>query len=225
VLSALDLKTAAALTKNPNNPAALSKGLAEIAKFKGASAATQADVSAIVLKRPNEIATANAIDPTTLATLTSNPTDAPAIAKAQSEIASAFKISKADAFTRLVALSSPAVKADLTKIKPYGDALQGAKAAIPASQLAVLNRYGTLLKTAQAGLPAPVLAKLTSDGIKTPHQWQHWWWVCFIAQIVFIPFIFLLAGRWSPKRARKDEEEHEAMVERELAELHQHAQA
>ena len=42
---------------------------------------------------------------------------------------------------------------------------------------------------------------------------------------MFLPFIFLLTGRWSPKKAKQDEEEHEALVERELAELHQHAQA
>jgi ACS family D-galactonate transporter-like MFS transporter len=37
--------------------------------------------------------------------------------------------------------------------------------------------------------------------------------------VVFIPLIFLLVGYWSPRRARQAEEEHEAMVERELAQL------
>jgi ACS family D-galactonate transporter-like MFS transporter len=36
---------------------------------------------------------------------------------------------------------------------------------------------------------------------------------------VFLPFVFLLVGRWSPKRARQDEEEHEALVRDELAKL------
>jgi len=75
------------------------------------------------------------------------------------------------------------------------------------------------------GIPPATLAKLQKASTDTPHQWQHWWWVCFIAQIVFLPFIFLLSGRWSPKKAKQDEEEHEALVERELAQLHQHAQA
>jgi hypothetical protein len=36
---------------------------------------------------------------------------------------------------------------------------------------------------------------------------------------VFIPFVFLLTGRWSPRRAREDELEHERLVEGELAQL------
>jgi len=37
---------------------------------------------------------------------------------------------------------------------------------------------------------------------------------------VFIPLIFLMAGRWSPRRAREDAEEHERLVQQELAALH-----
>ena len=36
---------------------------------------------------------------------------------------------------------------------------------------------------------------------------------------MFIPLIFLMAGFWSPRRARQAEEEHEALVEAELAKL------
>jgi len=36
---------------------------------------------------------------------------------------------------------------------------------------------------------------------------------------VFIPLIFLMAGRWSPRRAREDAEEHERLVQQELATL------
>ena len=49
-----------------------------------------------------------------------------------------------------------------------------------------------------------------------PGQWQTWWWVCFAGQVVFIPFIFLLTGRWSPRRAGSDEQAHREAVEREL---------
>ena len=53
----------------------------------------------------------------------------------------------------------------------------------------------------------------------TPGQWQTWWWVCIAGQILFLPFIFVMAGRWSPRKAREDERAHEEMVQRELAAL------
>jgi ACS family D-galactonate transporter-like MFS transporter len=51
----------------------------------------------------------------------------------------------------------------------------------------------------------------------SPGQWQTWWWVCFAGQLLFIPLSLLLTGRWSPRKARKDEREHEQMVQHELA--------
>jgi hypothetical protein len=75
-------------------------------------------------------------------------------------------------------------------------------------------------------VPKADLAYLQANGAKVqqaqkdnPKQWQKWWWVTFAGQIVFLPFVFLLTGRWSPKRARRDELEHEQLVERELAKL------
>ncbi|MGH9081776.1 MAG: MFS transporter [Acidimicrobiales bacterium] len=52
-----------------------------------------------------------------------------------------------------------------------------------------------------------------------PTQWEHWWWVCVAGEVVFIPTIFLMTGRWSPAAAKRDAEEHERMVEAELAHL------
>ena len=53
----------------------------------------------------------------------------------------------------------------------------------------------------------------------TPSQWQHWWWVCVGGEVAFIPFIFLMVGRWSPRRARRDTEEHERKIEEELTKI------
>ena len=225
VLQSLDPATSAALSKNAADPAALPTALSEVAKQQGASAATQAKVKQIATSRIDELITASAIDPTTLAALSGGSTAANLIAKAQGEIAAARHITSAAALTKLLALASPAVKSDLAVVTPFANALVGAKAAIPAADLALVQKYGAVLQGAQAGIPPATLAKLTKAGNDTPHQWQHWWWVCFVAQLVFLPFIFLLTGRWSPRKARRDEEEHEALVERELAELHQHAQA
>ncbi|MFW0785892.1 MFS transporter [Gordonia sp. CPCC 206044] len=52
-----------------------------------------------------------------------------------------------------------------------------------------------------------------------PGQWKVWWWICVVAQILFVPFIFVLSGRWSPRRARAEAAEHDRLVARELAEL------
>jgi MFS family permease len=225
VLQSLDPKTSAALSKNAADPTALPTALREVAKQQGASTATQDKVESIAKNRIDQLITASAIDATTLAALSGGSTAPDLIAKAQSEIAAARHISSADALTKLLALASAPVKADLGVVTPYANALLAANKAIPAADLALIQKYGAVLQGAQAGIPPATLAKLTKAGNDTPHQWQHWWWVCFIAQIVFLPFIFLLSGRWSPKKAKQDEQEHEALVERELAELHQHAQA
>jgi hypothetical protein len=51
----------------------------------------------------------------------------------------------------------------------------------------------------------------------SPAQWQRWWWLCLIGQLVFLPSIWLLAGRWSPAKARADAAAHNSAVARELA--------
>ena len=52
-----------------------------------------------------------------------------------------------------------------------------------------------------------------------PGQWQTWWWICFAAQLAFVPSVFLLTGRWSPRKAHAAERERERLVEHELARL------
>ncbi len=80
--------------------------------------------------------------------------------------------------------------------------------------------------TALSKIPAPVLAYLKAHATevqdaaaKTVGQWKTWYWICFGGIIFFICCIPLLRGRWSPSDARKDEQEHEAMVQAELAAL------
>jgi MFS transporter, ACS family, D-galactonate transporter len=200
-LQALDPATAAALNKNAADPVALPKALAEVAKAEGRTTAEATAVKLAATKRFAELQTASAVDPTTLAALSAGSTAAPLVAKAQGEIAAKFNISQSAALTKLLALAAPATKKDLALITPYATALQSATN-IPKADLAYLNLYGAKIAKAQA---------------QSPHQWQRWWWICFIAQVVFLPFVFLLKGRWSPKKAKQDEQEHEAMVERELA--------
>jgi hypothetical protein len=52
-----------------------------------------------------------------------------------------------------------------------------------------------------------------------PREWQHWLWVCFGCTAFFIPWVFVMKGRWSPRRARRDAHEHKAFVAAELTKL------
>jgi MFS family permease len=75
---------------------------------------------------------------------------------------------------------------------------------VPKADLAYLTAYGPQVQKAVAA---------------APHEWQRWWWICFGAEALLIPTVFLMKGRWSPKAAREDDLEHEKMIEEELAAL------
>jgi MFS family permease len=77
-------------------------------------------------------------------------------------------------------------------------------ATVPKADLAFLQQHGTQVEEASRSAPG---------------QWQSWWWICIGGQVVFIPLIFAMSGRWDPRRARRDLAEHRRRVEAELAEL------
>jgi MFS family permease len=62
----------------------------------------------------------------------------------------------------------------------------------------------------------PAVATAAKQG---PSEWQHWYWICFGGTIFFLATVPLMRGRWSPAKARADEEAHEAMVQAEMAKL------
>lgn len=139
-------------------------------------------VATAATKYAPEVATAAAIDPTTLHTLTVNPQNSAALAKAVAEVSAKFHIGPTAAVGRLTALGAAATQPDFKFLTAHGPEVQAA---------------------AQS----------------TPSQWQHWWWVCVGGQVVFLPLIFLLVGRWSPRRAKRDAQEHDRMIEEEMKEL------
>ncbi len=107
----------------------------------------------------------------------------------------------------------------LEQIKLNTNNLQRIQAAAP--QLAIMQRYRAQL-TALGKVPPSVFPLLTSTqaaAAKSPGQWRAWYWACFGGIVFFLFSIPLLRGRWSPAAARRDEEEHEAMVEAELQAL------
>jgi MFS family permease len=102
--------------------------------------------------------------------------------------------------TQLTAMAKYSTQ--LTAIAPYATQLKALAAA--AGPLAYLQAHGKAVQTAAAN---------------APRQWKNWWWVCFGGMIFFLLTIPLMRGRWRPRDAKRDEEEHEAMVAAELAKL------
>jgi len=116
-----------------------------------------------------------------------------------------------------------AVAPALATVVPYASDL---KTIAPySSELNTMAPYGAQLK-ALAGVPPSVFtylkahaAAVQTAAAQAPSQWRHWWWVCFGGMIFFLCSIPLLKGRWRTRDAKRDEAEHEAMVQAELAKL------
>lgn len=140
-------------------------------------------VQALAAKYVPEVATAGAVDPATLRTLTLDPTNAAAGLKAVGEVSAKLHVSTPAAVQRLEALATASKQADFKYLQAHGSQIQASESA-------------------------------------EPGEWQRWW-VCLGAEVVLLPFIFLMRGRSRPKRARLDEERHEKMVPDELAALAQ----
>jgi len=68
-------------------------------------------------------------------------------------------------------------------------------------QLAYLQRH------------APAVQKALKQG---PRQWQHWFLVTAIGQLIFLPLIFFMAGPWTPAAGRRRDEELEARLHHEV---------
>jgi MFS transporter, ACS family, D-galactonate transporter len=96
-----------------------------------------------------------------------------------------------------------AVGPQLATVVPFAAQLT-ALSKVPPGVFAYLKAHGTAVQNAAA---------------ESPGQWRTWYWICFAGVIFFLLSIPILRGRWKPSDARRDEEEHEAMVEAELAKL------
>jgi MFS family permease len=169
--------------------------------------------------------------------------DAPQLANAQ-KFAPELKVLEANPalFAKLATYSNPAAippklvaqavaaagggatgLAVLTTISANQAAINGVIAVGP--QLQTLAPYTAQL-TALSKVPPSAIAYLKAHGAavtkaaaQTAGQWKTWYWICFGAIIFFLLTVPLLRGRWKPADARRDEQEHEAMVQAELAKL------
>jgi len=137
---------------------------------------------------------------------------------------------------RAIAAEYPSQVATLQAIEPATRAALQAGSRDPATIAAATAQVAAGLGvsppealrnlTAVRTIPPDDLAYLAAHGQEVavarqeaPAQWQHWWWVCLAGQALFIPTIFLLIGRWCPSTARRDAEEHDRMLDAELAEF------
>lgn len=223
----LTAQTQAALQANPNDPAAQAQALSEIS---GLSLTDVTQVLTLGPKYQTQLATAQAIDTSTQAALQTNPNDAAAQAKAVGDIASAFHLTQAAAVARFQALAAvPTTDLALlsTDGKPVQDAAAQLKAlaAVPAADLALVSQYGIALQDGKVLVElqylqheGPIVQQAQKDN---PGQWQTWWWICFGGGLLFLPFVWLLKGRWSPAKAKADAAAHHEAVRLELKTLRQ----
>jgi len=113
--------------------------------------------------------------------------------------------------------------ADLTTIAPYSAQLT--TIAPYSTELTTMAPYSAQL-TALSKVPPGVFAYLQAHGAavqkaaaQTASQWKTWYWICFGGIIFFLLSIPVPKGRWRTRDAKRDEAEHEAMVQDELAKI------
>jgi ACS family D-galactonate transporter-like MFS transporter len=205
-LQKVDPATQAALAKNAADPVA---GVKAVSEISGVSASDVATIAAANAAHGPALQAAKAIDPATALTLLANKTDVAAQTKAVGEIVAALKISPAQAEGAI---------ADL--------------ATVPTSTLLLAQQSGQKVLDAQASLvaaskiPTADAAYLQANATDvqnaakhSPKQWRTYFWIGVGGELVFIPLIWLLTGFWSPRKARKAQQEHEAALATELAAL------
>jgi len=114
-----------------------------------------------------------------------------------------------------------AVAPQLQTLTPYAaqlTALSQVPSSVTSFAQANSKEIGELAKVPPS-VTAYIAKNVPSAAAKSPAQWQHWFWVCFGGIIFFLLSVPLLRGRWSPRKAKQDEEEHEALVKAELDKL------
>ena len=174
------------------------------------AAAAQANPT-VVAKVQSIVAT----DGPLIAALQANPVVATAIAQAQAagvtptadQLAQLKAVLGDQAFALLI---DPATGANLAYLSTTAPAALGAANFAALSDPTVVSALGTL------AAEAPAVQKAAVD---SPKQWRSYFWISVGGEVLFLPLVFLMAGYWSPKRARKEAADHAAYVDRELTAL------
>ena len=162
------------------------------------------------------------------ATLKCNPTPAPAAliadlrttADARPELSTLATILQTcnsthqllKALTAAGGLTNPHVLG-LNAFNPLALDIQNGKP-VSKAQIAGVAKYSPNLANLLVAEQKLIPAQKTSPG-----EWKRWWAVCMAGMLIFALLVFTMRGRWSPRAARRDLDEHERMVTEELAKL------
>ncbi|MBL1074193.1 MFS transporter [Nocardia sp. 2] len=197
------------MAKLGENPGDQDVQATALAKLTGEAPADIKTVLALNAKFGPELAALQAVDTQTVTALFTNPNDQAAAANAVGQISRKLNIPADQAAARLagaqqIPVNELAVASRLgASVTTAGEQLQ-AVAAIPAEDRQYLSDHATEVQQARQD---------------SAEQWKTWWWICLIAQVLFLPFVFLMSGFWSPRKAEEAAAAHEAAVDRELAQL------
>jgi MFS family permease len=218
----------AALAANPNDQAAQ---VAALAAISGVSAADVTTIVTLQATHAQALAAGQALDTATATGLLTDPTNAALGAKAVGEVVAKLGVTPAVAqgllqqLTKIPVLQLLTVQSSGPKVVTAASALTAlatAQKSDPAS-FQLLTKYGTSLQDPKVvstltylQANAPGVQKAKND---SPGQWQKYWWISVGGEVVFLPLIFVMAGFWDPRKAKKQQQEHEAWVEAELAKL------
>jgi hypothetical protein len=221
----IDPQTQQALAANPTDQATQVKALSEIS---GVSESDTATILQLNAQHGPALAAGQAVDPATAATLLTSPNNTAALQTAVGEVVSKLGVSQQQAIALLTELKTIPIP-QLLLLQSSGQKVVTAGAdltalsKVPPADLAFVGQYGPALQDpkTQAALKtlaaeAPGVQKAAKD---SPKQWQKYFWIAVGGEVVFIPLIFLMAGFWDPRKAKRQEEEHEAWLNAELAKL------
>jgi hypothetical protein len=176
-----------------------------VSEISGVGVADVVKASQLNSLYAKQLVTAQAISPATQGALLANPADAAAQAKAVQEIMAGLHVTAPVAATQLAALGQVPPQ-DLLFLS-----LNGAKVRAAAADL-----------TALAAVPVSDLAFLKQvqhAAASSPAQWKNYLWIAVGGEVLFLPLIFLMAGFWSPRRARQAARDHEQAIAAEAARL------
>jgi ACS family D-galactonate transporter-like MFS transporter len=156
-------------------------------------------------------------DAALLAALQANPTVAEKLAAGEAAgktptPAEAAAIEAAIGPEAFAQLQQPTTPADLNYVANVAPEKLGA------ANFAALSAPTPALTEALATLEAdgPAVQEAAADSAE---QWRTYFFVGVGGEVVFIPLILLMAGFWDPRKAKRAEQEHEAMVAAELERL------
>ncbi|MHB8262333.1 MAG: MFS transporter [Acidimicrobiales bacterium] len=115
-----------------------------------------------------------------------------------------------------IAAAQPGVFSQLQGLNYFSPAAASVQAGkpVPATTVANIQKYSP-----QLAVLLSVEKKIIPAQKRSPNQWEVWWWVCLGGQVLFLVLLFTIKGRWSPKAAKRDFEEYQKKIDKELAAL------